>query len=136
MADITLGGLTLPEDLEWVDEFQEGSDLVGQNVVYSVTGALIFQASAKQAGRAITLQGSFDGSNGFAAISLSTLEALRTLAQNPGMVYTLDFGDGRVFSVIFDRSNGPAVSAEAIQHIVPHQATDFYFPTINLLQVA
>lgn len=135
MANITIGPVSLPEDLQWIDEFGDGSDLVGQSVSYTITGAQIIQASAKQAGRAITLEGRMEGSTGFAAISLDTLNQLRTLAATPGTEYTLTLADGRVFQVVFRRDSGPAVSADPFKFVVPQLSTDYYFPTIRLLQV-
>lgn len=135
MANILLGTLELPEDLEWINEFADGSDLVGQSVSYTVTGAQIIQASAKQAGRSIVLQGRMEGDKGFAPITLTTLNALRALAATAGTEYTLVLADGRSFQVVFNREGGAAVTAESFKHIVPRLDEDFYFPTIRFLQV-
>lgn len=135
MADITLGGVTLPEDLQWIDEYADGSDLVGQVAEPSITGALMIQASAQQAGRKMTLQGRLEGQVGFAAVPRSVIDSLRTLAATPAAVYSITIADGRAFSVIFRRSDGPAIEATPIKHIAPVQSDDWYFPTIRLLMV-
>lgn len=135
MADITLGGITLPEDLQWIDEYADGSDLVGQLTEVSVTGALVIQASAQQAGRKMTLQGRLEGSAGFAAVTKAVIDSLRTLAATPAAVYSITLADGRTFDVIFRRSDGPAIEAPPLKHIAPTQSDDWYFPTIRLLMV-
>lgn len=136
MADaIILGGIALPEDLEWIDEFAAGSDLVGQVVTTSITGARIVQASAQQAGRRMTLQGRLQGREGFAAVTRAQVEQLRGLAAIPGAEYPITFPDGRAFRVLFRRDDGPAVEAEALKHIVPPDPGDLCFPTIRLMLV-
>ena len=41
-----LDDLELPADLQWIDEYDDSADLVGQEQTVSITGALIVQASA------------------------------------------------------------------------------------------
>lgn len=136
MSDITLGALDLSEDLQWVDEFDDGSDLVGQQETITITGAVIVQASAQQAGRRVTLVGKREsGNTAFGAMTRAQIEALRALAATPGAIYTLNLSDGRSFSVMFRRSDGPAVAAEPLKHILPPDEGDLYFPTIRLIMV-
>lgn len=135
MADITLASVTLPEDLQWIDEYADGSDLVGQVEDVTITGALVIQASAQQAGRKLTLQGRIEGSVGFAAVPRSVIDALRALAATPAAVYSITLADGRTFDVMFRRGDGPAIEAAPIKHIAPVQSDDWYFPTIRLLMV-
>lgn len=136
MADvITLGALSLTGDLQWIDEYATGSDLVGQQVTTSVTGAQIIQASAQQAGRKVTLQGQMSGRDGFGAITRAQVDALRALAATPGTVYTLTLTDGRAFACVFRRDDGAAVEAAPLKHVWPPQPDDLYFPTIRLILV-
>ncbi len=135
MADIVLGGVTISEDLQWTDEFGDGSDLIGHDQRVTITGALVIQASAQQAGRKMTLQGRMDGDSGFGALTRAQINALRALAAVAGAVYSITLADGRVFSVVFRRSDGPAVEASPIKHIQPAEDADLYFPTIRLLMV-
>lgn len=136
MSDLTLGALTLNEDLQWVDEYDDGSDLVGQQETVSITGAVIVQASAQQSGRRVTLQGKREsGRTAFGAMTRADIEAVRALAATPGAVYTLTLTDGRTFSVMFRRNDGPAVSAEPMKFIQPVADADLYFPTIRLIMV-
>lgn len=53
MSRVVLAGIELPADLQWTDEFTAWR--IGQQVRTSLSGALIVQESARQAGRPITL---------------------------------------------------------------------------------
>jgi len=135
VADIILDSITLPEDLQWIDEYADGSDLVGQAETLTITGALVIQASAQQAGRKLTLQGRMESNRGFAPITRATVDALRALAAVPAAVYSITLADGREFDVMFRRGDGPAVEAAPLKHIAPHEADDLYFPTLRLIMV-
>lgn len=136
MSDnITLDDIVLPADLQWIDEYGDGSDLVGQVVSTTITGALVIQTNAQQAGRRITLQGRQEGNAGFAAITRATVEALRTLAADIDETHTLTFSDGRTFDVVFRRDDGPAVEATPFRFADPPDDDDLYYPTIRLMQV-
>lgn len=127
-ADAGSGG-----DLQWLDEFGDGSDLVGQVESVSITGAVIYQASAQQSGRRLTLAGGREGEFFFGLLTRAEVEALRALAAVPGEEYAVTLPDGRELTAIFRRSDGPAITAEPVQHIVPHQAGDLYLPTIRMV---
>jgi len=56
MAVITLGGVELPGDLAWPDQYAwQAAEVTTE---YSLTGAVLTEISVKQAGRPITLSGS------------------------------------------------------------------------------
>jgi hypothetical protein len=139
MMPLTIGGLTLSgvagsgEDLRWIDEFADGSDLVGQSERVTITGALVIQASAQQSGRRMTLEGGNDAGEYFGVITRAEVEALRELAAEPGEIYEVVLPDGREFEAVFSRASGPAVEASPLRHIVPHQAADLYIPTLRLV---
>ena len=135
MDVITIGSVELPPDLQWVDEFDTGSDLVGQDERITITGALVIQASAQQAGRHMTLEGRLDGNVAFATLTRTQVEALRALAAVPGEVYTVTLSDGRTFDATFRRDNGPAVKATPLKHIDPPLPDDLYTVTISLILV-
>ena len=132
---ITLGSVQISGDLEWVDEFAAGSDLVGQTVTYTVTGAQIIQASAQQAGRRVTLAASEEGNSVAGALTRAQIDSLRALAAVAGAVYSLTLTDGRTFNVSFRRDDGPAVEARPFYFRWPVQSTDYYIPTIRLIMV-
>ncbi len=135
MSDYTtIGSVQLPPDLHWIDEFGTGSDLVGMVVQTTITGALVIQSGAQQAGRLITLVGQRNGNEGYAPITRAQVDALRALAAAPGATYTLTFSDGRTFDVVF-RRDGVAVEADPLRIIEGADDDDLYFPTIRLMQV-
>jgi hypothetical protein len=131
----SIGTVTdLPADLQWIDEFSAGSDLVAQSEQFTITGSMVVQASAQQAGRFVTLQGRAEGENAFAVLTRAQVLALRALAATPGAIYTLTLCDGREMDVMFRREN-PAIEAEAWPFKAPQESSDFYLCTINLIQV-
>ena len=130
----TLGDITLPDDIQWIDEYQFSP--VAQQVDIALNGALIIEGSKQLAGRPITLEGRLEGSIGFSAISRETLEALRELSYDIlDEPLELTLHDGRTFNVRFRFSDGAPVEAVPFKHIAPHYAADYYFPTIRLMQV-
>jgi len=132
---ITIGSVSLPSDLVWIDEFGQGSDLVGQIETVSVTGALIIQASAQQAGRLMTLQTGNDGDEYWGVLTRAQVNAVKALADTPGETYAVVLNDGRTFTAMFRRSNTAAVVASPILFYDPQIDTDWYAVTINLILV-
>lgn len=126
---ITLGGLTLPGDLRWTDEFAWSPVL--RSAEYSLTGALIVQEATRQAGRPITLVADNPG-GGYVWLARTSIVALAALAATPGWSGQLTLADGRTFIVAF-REGG--ISAEPVRHIAPHEDADPYTLTLALMSV-
>lgn len=122
-------------DLQWQDEFAAGSDLVGMVGRVSITGAPIYQASAQQSGRLMTLAGGNDNRGYFGVITRAEVLALYAIAAVPGEEYEITLADGREFTGMFRRTDGPAFEAIPLEHMVPHESTDLYVPTIRLVLV-
>lgn len=126
--------ITLPEDLQWVDEFTPWK--VAQVFEHSLSGALIVQESAKLAGRPITLQ---SGSNwGWATRDVvEALQALEAVASGPNMVLSVPAHEAanRAFTVRFRRDTG-AIEAAPIKLVLPPAPTDYYSLTLRFLQVS
>ena len=120
-------------DLRWIDEYAEGSDLVGMVTRVSTTGALIHQANAQQSGRLMTLVGERESRGHYGVITRAEVDALYALAAVPGEEYAVELHDGRQFTALFRRGDGPAVQASPVRHIVPHVDADLYLPTIRLV---
>lgn len=138
MSRITLAGIELPADLQWSDEFTGWR--VGQNVRTSLTGALIVQESARQAGRPITLQTSRDGAAYVAPVTLDVLRMLQASESQPrtaGLQLVLPAHNGgeRTFSVIWRRTEGAALEAEPIRFAVPALDGDYFSITLRLMTV-
>lgn len=135
--NITLDGIQLPPDLEWVDEF--GWSPVGAIVKTALSGTLIVHEAAQAAGRPITLVARGDGRN-YVWLDRATVEALRLKAEIPDHAMQLELVDGRVFTVMFrhDESPGP-VEATPVRHIASADPairdTFRYTLTLRLRQV-
>lgn len=125
---ITLDGITLPEDLEWSDEYDWSP--VGQEIAISMTGALIIEEAAQIKGRPITLQGNDDRSSW---ASRGVVEALRVKAASPGLSMTLNFR-GTEHAVMFRRDQVPVSARQVVGYADPID-TDYYHVTIRLMEV-
>lgn len=133
---ITLGDVDLPVSLEWPNRVTDWR--IGQDVQTSVTGALVIQEAARQAGRPITLATGNSGKSWWGAVRWSTVVALQALV-DAGGTYTLSIptaveDDPQVFTVRFDHA-GPAIEARAIPHIVPPVADDWWAITLKFIVV-
>lgn len=117
--------IDLPADLEWQDEFDWTP--VEQSTEYSLTGALIVQSGAMQAGRPITLYGGREG----AWIKRAKLEQLYAMASVSGLQMTLQLW-GRTFTVMFRET---PLNAEPIRRLADPGPDWNYAITINLMEV-
>lgn len=135
----SLGGIELPYDIQWMDEHTAWK--VGQIIRPTLTGALIVQESALQAGRPITLRGFDDGGMRYVApITLATLDALRALEETAGganltLVLPAAGDTTRTFTVRFRRTDGAAIEASPLKYQAPAEAVDWFLATIRLIQV-
>lgn len=136
MTDIVLGGVTLPGDLQWTDEFTAWK--VGQNIKTSLTGARIVQESALQSGRPITLECDRSGEQ-FVGLKLDVLRALQALEEVAGATYELILpahnSGTRSFMVAFNREGGQAIEATPIRFAAPAIDADYYAVTLRLMTV-
>lgn len=126
---ITLGGVTLPGDLRWTDEYQWSP--VARSHEYGLTGASIIDLGVKQAGRPITLVAQNE-SDGYVWLDRATVDALEALNAIPDWTGTLTLEDGQTFAVTF-RDEG--ITAGPVRHIAPHENTDPYTLTVLLQTV-
>jgi hypothetical protein len=130
----TLGAFTLPPDIEWADE---GSWLpVAQVIATTITGALVVQQSAMQAGRPITLIARGDK---HVWVSYAEAIALReAAAADVGASMLLTLIDGRTFNVIWDHRD-KAVEFEPVEYVVSDNDDENdarpYTLTLRLMQV-
>lgn len=129
MTTLTYGAttLTLPDDLSWDDEFSWQA--VEQRAEYSITGALIVEASAKQSGREITLAG--DDTGGWVLRSL--LITLQAWAALPAQAFTLALRGG-TYTVAFDQAR-TAVQARPVVDFSDPDGSDYYIPTLRFIEV-
>jgi len=135
----SLAGIPLPEDLYWSDEFTAWK--VGQVIRRSLTGALVVQEAAMQAGRPVTLQSTEEGAGRFVApVTHAVLEALRAMEEVAGappmtLVLPVAGGGTRSMQVRWRRTDGPAIEARPIKFQVPAEPGDLYLITLRLIQV-
>lgn len=135
----TLAGIELPDDLQWADEFTAWK--VGQVLSHSLTGALIVQEAALQAGRHVTLQSQDLGGGKYVApVTLDILNALlanEAVAGSAPMPLVLPTSGGgtRTLSVRWRRADGPAIEARPLTFKVPAEPGDLYLITLRLIQV-
>lgn len=128
-----LDTIALSDSLEWPDEFLWSP--VSQQVEVSSGGSLVIEESAQLAGRPITLQSGSSGDTYWGVATLTTVTALRALADTPRTTpMELELEDGRTFDVRW-RHGSNAFEARPIQHIVPAEAGDLYLITLRLLEV-
>lgn len=112
-ATCTLDALNLPADIEWDDE---GNWLpVAAVDVYTITGAMVRQVSAVQAGRPITLIARGDQHVWLAYGDIQTLRAMA--ASNLDTPMTLTLIDGRSFTVVWAHDQ-KAIEFAPVEYIV------------------
>lgn len=124
--DITLDGITLPEDLQWIDEFDWSP--VAQDREYTIGGALSVQEGTKLAGRAITLSG-----GDWAWVPRTTVNALHAI-KTAGREMSLTLGDGRQFTVMWDFASNP-LKATPVIFQSPMEDADQYYLELRLFEV-
>lgn len=112
-AICTLDAVSLPADIEWDDE---GAWMpVAAVDAYTITGAIVRQVSAVQAGRPITLIARGDQ---HVWLEYADIQVLRTMAAtNLDTAMTLTLIDGRVFTVVWAHDQ-KAVEFEPVEYIV------------------
>ena len=118
--------LTLPEHLLWTDEFAWRP--VAQELRPSITGALIVDVMARQAGRPIELAGE---SNWITRADLLTLQSWASL---PGEQFALVVRSEAARTVIFDHERG-AIEAEPLVDYSTPASTDIYRLALRFIEV-
>jgi len=133
---ITLGAITLPAGLRWIDELDWSPTV--QSIDYTVVGALIVQEGVRLAGRPITLVGGID----FIRITRANLLTLAAALDAAAAGITLTLHDARTFSVLprRDESAGP-LSAHPVPIVLdsgpanPATTTLYYIEAIRLIAI-
>lgn len=123
---ITLDGIELPADLQWIDEFDWAP--VAQDREYSIGGALMIQEGQKLAGRPVTLSG-----GDWAWVDRATVKALfdSMLAGND---MDLVLEDGRNLVVMWRYTDNP-VKSTPVHFQAPAEDADMYFIELRLIEI-
>ncbi len=124
---ITLGGITLPADLEWSDQHQ-WSPIERAAIQYGLTGAPVFNVAVKLAGRPITLSCGADR-----WVDTATLAALQALNAQPTWKGPLVLADGRTLQVRFREAG---IKADPVAFAAPNDAMDGWWTVEILLWTA
>lgn len=120
--------ITLPDDLEWVDEYDFST--VGQDVQPTIGGGIIISESVILAGRPLTLT-----SGESVWTNKSIVDALMVLVNTIGKTYTLTLPDTRTFTVIFNREQGVPVDAKPVWRHTVQLPDSPYLLTLRLMEV-
>ncbi|MGB0218352.1 MAG: hypothetical protein ACPGJF_03375 [Sinimarinibacterium flocculans] len=120
---VTLGGITLPDDLVWIDEFDH--DPVAQAAQRTLGGVHVLEETELVEGRPITLGADEQW------ITRTTLLELQALAADAGQTHTLNLR-GVEYTVAFRR---PAFRARPVIPFADPDAGDQYAVQINLMTV-
>jgi hypothetical protein len=106
----TSDSVTLPDDLLWTDEHSYTPVVAA--VDYSITGALLVETAARQAGRTISLSAP---DTSMAWLPRSSVEVLTAWYAVAGLQMLLTLADGRVFTVAFRHQDAPALDATPVR---------------------
>ncbi len=129
LTDLDSGlSLALPDDLNWVDE--HAWTAATARVEYLLTGALLIESAARQAGRPITLSAAPD----LAWVPRSTIDQLHQLAQAPQRRLRLALPDGRTLNAAFRHADG-ALEAEPVLGFASASPDAWYRLTLRLIEV-
>lgn len=101
---MTLDDLTLTNNLFWQNEF-DFTDIEQVNE-RSLTGGMLVQEGTRQYGRPIVLN--------LGWVPRTSVDALKAKENQPSSPMEMTLPDGRVFWVIFDRTQETAVSARPV----------------------
>lgn len=126
---ITLGSLSLPDDVRWTNRSELSA--MALSVKRRLDGGVALFARGWEKGRSILLEIAEDG-----AITRAEQLALEALASVPGAIYALEIpGEGFSASVMFDSRGGAALDLRPLVWFEDPAADDLVFGSIKLLTV-
>lgn len=121
----TLDAVDLTNNLHWSDEDRWSP--VAQAMDRTLDGALVVEEAAMTKGRPITLEGAW-----LTGATVAALRALQAQVQTP---MTLTLPDGRVFTVLWRRTDGgPGVEAAPVAPTAAPGASTLYRVTLRLME--
>ncbi len=124
---VTLGGVDLPDDINWIDEFN--FQPVSQSVTRTIAGNLVQFNQALVLGRPITLEAIED--EGW--LTKDQVDSIQSLASTPGGTFTLAIG-AQSFTVTFRHDEGAFEPSPFLSRIDPASG-DFFRAIIRLRTV-
>lgn len=123
MAAPTLGALTLPDQIIWVDQYSY-IPIVGQ-AERTLGGAIVLFNQAASKGRPITLE----ARDGVAWLTQAQIDSIITMASSLGTAYLFTY-NGESYDVQFAHAIQPVVEFTPIWPL-----SDTYTGVINLITV-
>lgn len=127
-ALITLGGVALDDNMVWLERYFAQS--IAQSVKTTLGGSPVIFAKRLRAGYKITLQ----ATNEYGWLPTSTVNQLKAMADEPGAVYSLQFG-AQTISVVFRNNESPSVDMTPFVPAPVQADTDYQIGQIKLLAV-
>lgn len=124
----TLGGIELPEDMEWTNRYQYTS--IVQDRTFALSGTQHINESQQLGGRPITLESEENAG----LMTKSVLDQLLALTETPGQELVLNYY-GQTFNVVLDRDKG-GIEAKPLWRFVDPISTDDYIVKIHLIEVS
>ena len=127
MTDWTIGGVALPEDMEWLDELQPARR---QAESVALSGGMIVQTSTQVAGLPMTLR-----TPAGVYVTRAQIKALIALRDNPATdAFTVGHPDGRSFSCRFSHANGSPIDyANTMFRSPPEDSDGWHTLTLRLM---
>jgi hypothetical protein len=123
---IILGGVTLSDHLQWVDEFTTSQ--VRQAKTESLGGSPVFYSGLVTGGRPITLVAT--GETGW--LTRDQVESLKSISEIHGQEYTLTLGS-QTFTVLFRHEEGGGFNAEPLSFILDAPSDKYFTANIQLI---
>ena len=125
---ITLGILTLPDALVWVDRFTPAP--VAQSFKRSYGGRAVLSSVQLIAGRTVTLE----AAQTYGWITKGVADELLIMSAQPGVIFPLVFG-AETMNVVFRHYEPPAIELTPFVPRTTHETTDYLIGRIKLLTV-
>ncbi len=122
---VALGGITLPDDTLWVDEWDY--TVVASSQEFTLGGILIIEYGDKKGGRPVTLEAGW--------LVYSDVQALEGIRDIMGHQMQLELFDGRIYQVVFRQEDTPL----EIKPIIPRPnygtGVSYFDATIRLQEL-
>jgi len=119
--------ITLPDDLQWVDEFDW--EPVQQDLQPTMGGGLVISENTLSAGRKITLVSGDD-----VWVLKSVINEIDIFRNTVDKQMTLTLPDARTFTVMFDRAKKP-MEVKPVWRKTTQEVTDYFTLTLRFLEV-
>ena len=125
---IIIDTTTLSGSLQWVNRYSWSP--VALSTKRTLGGTLVTFSQQLSKGQPIQLVAN-EETGWFTKVMV---DAITTLSSQVGSQFTFDF-HGETHTVMFDHTNGSAISFAPLVRKVPHVGTDYFIGTINLFTV-